>query len=133
VEYDLAPDLPAVRVRGNQLEQIWLNLMNNSAQALDELPPDRPRRIQIWARAVDEGAAVEVSVSDTGPGIPPALLDRIFEPFFTTKGRLKGTGLGLSISYGIARDHGGDITVRSVQDEGTTFVVRLPAATVKAA
>ncbi|MBI2944340.1 MAG: HAMP domain-containing protein [Candidatus Wallbacteria bacterium] len=129
VECYLPPDLPQVRVRGNQLEQIWLNLMNNSAQALDELPPDRPRRIHVSARAVDDGSAVEVSVSDTGPGIPPALLDRIFEPFFTTKGRLKGTGLGLSISYGIARDHGGDITVRSVQDEGTTFVVRLPAAT----
>jgi two-component system NtrC family sensor kinase len=67
-----------------------------------------------------------VEVKDTGPGIPPANQDRIFDPFYTTKPVGKGTGLGLSICYGIIKKMGGDISVHSVMDEGTTFTVEIP-------
>jgi two-component system NtrC family sensor kinase len=67
-----------------------------------------------------------IEVRDTGPGIPPANLDRIFDPFYTTKPVGKGTGLGLSICYGIIKKMGGDISVASTMDEGTTFVIKIP-------
>jgi two-component system, NtrC family, sensor kinase len=70
---------------------------------------------------------VEITISDTGCGIPKANLQRIFDPFFTSKEVGKGTGLGLSVSYGIVASHGGDIEVESTVGEGTTFRVYLPA------
>ena len=73
---------------------------------------------------------VEISVTDTGCGIPPADLQRIFDPFFTTKGVGKGTGLGLSVSHGTVRAHGGEIEVESVVGKGTRFRVYLPVGAV---
>jgi two-component system, NtrC family, sensor kinase len=70
---------------------------------------------------------VVISVTDTGPGIPPEIRSRIFEPFFSTKAQGEGTGLGLSVSHGIVRDHGGTLTVESVPGKGATFHIRLPA------
>jgi two-component system NtrC family sensor kinase len=75
------------------------------------------------------GDRVEVSVSDTGHGIPKSVLPRIFDPFFTTKAVGKGTGLGLSICYGIVQKIGGEITVDSAPEKGSTFRILLPAAT----
>ena len=69
---------------------------------------------------------VEVRVSDDGSGIAPEIIDKIFSPFFTTKATGKGTGLGLSVCYGIVNNMGGDITVESVKNVGTTFVLKLP-------
>jgi two-component system NtrC family sensor kinase len=79
----------------------------------------------------ERGDAIEISVGDTGCGIPEAIRDKIFEPFVTTKGALganqtPGTGLGLSVSYGIVRDHSGEIVVDSTVGRGTTMIVRLP-------
>jgi PAS domain S-box-containing protein len=118
----LAPGLPALRGNFQQLEQVLINLITNACQAL----PDRERGIRVET-AVEEGY-VRVEVRDQGVGIPEENLERILDPFFTTKQDTGGTGLGLSISYNIVKNHGGDLAIRSRPGEGTTAVVRLPAA-----
>jgi CheY-like chemotaxis protein len=77
-------------------------------------------------RSLPSGRYAELTVSDTGHGIEPSVVNKIFEPYFTTKEQGKGTGLGLSVVYGIVKDHGGDIVVRSRPEKGTTFYVYLP-------
>jgi two-component system NtrC family sensor kinase len=113
--------IPLVRCRPQQLNQVFLNLMINGAQAIE-------RQGTITVRSWQEGDVICVSVSDTGSGIPEEIRRRIFEPFFTTKEVGKGTGLGLSISYDIIKGHGGTIDVQSAAGGGTTFTVRLPLA-----
>jgi CheY-like chemotaxis protein/two-component sensor histidine kinase len=120
-------DLQAVRmVRTSpaRLGQVFLNLIINAAQALDEA---EVRRNRIVVRTYDSGDDVVFEVADNGPGIPPDVLPRIFDSFFTTKPRGMGTGLGLPISQGIVRSLGGDITVETKVGVGTTFRVRMPA------
>jgi signal transduction histidine kinase/ActR/RegA family two-component response regulator len=116
------------RVRGNpgQLGQVFLNLILNAAQAVDEQPAER-NRIQV--RSFDAGSEVVVEISDNGPGISPAILPRIFDPLFTTKPSGVGTGLGLPIAREIVHAAGGELSVESASAEGTTFRVRLPALT----
>ncbi len=117
----LDESLPQVVGDSHQLQQVFLNILNNAYDAVRET--SRPARIEIMsARA---GAFVEISFRDNGPGIAdPAL---IFDPFYTTKDVGKGTGLGLSICYGILREHGGEIGCHNNLDsEGATFIVRLP-------
>jgi two-component system NtrC family sensor kinase len=75
---------------------------------------------------MSDNRTIEISIRDSGPGIPEAVQRRIFDPFFTTKGPGRGTGLGLSISYGIIEKMGGTLTFTSRENEGTTFVIRLP-------
>ncbi|HVT08257.1 MAG TPA: ATP-binding protein [Polyangia bacterium] len=115
----------SVRASGARLGQVFLNLILNAAQALDET---QTKRNLVRVRSYDEGADVLVEVSDNGPGIPDEILPRIFESFFTTKPRGMGTGLGLPISLGIVRSLGGEILVDTRKGEGATFRVRLPAA-----
>jgi signal transduction histidine kinase len=125
-------DLRATRaVRGNtaRLGQVFLNIVLNAAQALNEAAV---RRNIVSVRSYDDGRFVVVEVADNGPGIPAEVLPRIFESFFTTKPRGIGTGLGLPISLGIVRSLGGDITVKSTQGRGSMFRVRLPAVDVAA-
>jgi two-component system NtrC family sensor kinase len=117
----LAPDLPPVLASPSEMQQVRLNLINN---AVDASGP-RGGLVQVSTRL--EGGRVVLGVADQGEGIPKANLGRIFEPFFTTKPPGKGTGLGLSIVYGIVKKMGGEIEVESRQNEGTTFLVRLPA------
>jgi two-component system NtrC family sensor kinase len=106
----------------HQLQQVFLNILNNAYDAVREAK--RPARIEVQTSKV--GGSVEVSFRDNGMGITHA--DRIFDPFFTTKEVGKGTGLGLSICYGIVREHGGEISCYNNDDGmGATFVVRLPA------
>lgn len=113
-------DLPRVNAFPSQLNQVWMNLLANAAQAIGN------RAGEIFIRTwTDENDAI-VTVSDTGTGIPVQHLNRIFDPFFTTKPVGDGTGLGLSISFGIIERHGGRITAKSRLNEGTTFEVRLP-------
>ncbi|MFI5279168.1 MAG: ATP-binding protein [Gemmatimonadales bacterium] len=121
---DIAADLPAVACSPNQLQQVFLNLINNGAQAI--AAAGRGGTVTISARPWLDGVAVEVK--DDGPGIPDDLQQRVFEPFFTTKAAGQGTGLGLSISQGIIKEHGGRITLKSAPGEGATFTVELPAA-----
>jgi len=106
-----------------QLQQVFLNILNNAYDAVQETQ----RRGQIEIRTARSGHSVEVRVSDNGIGISEP--ERIFDPFYTTKQAGKGTGLGLSICYGIVRAHGGEIQCWNNDGEGSTFVVRLPAAT----
>jgi two-component system, NtrC family, sensor kinase len=113
-----------VRASAARLGQVFLNLILNAAQALDE---GDARRNVVQVRSFDEGAAVVVEISDNGPGIQAEILPRIFESFFTTKPRGMGTGLGLPISLGIVRGLGGEIVVESRPGQGATFRVRLPA------
>jgi signal transduction histidine kinase len=120
-----------VRGHAGQLQQIFMNLLTNAAQALgdrdDAAAPDRPGGT-IRIATSREGAEVVVRIADDGPGIPDEVLPRIFDPFFTTKDVGEGAGLGLSIVHGIVERHGGSIRVDSRVGQGTTFEVRLPAA-----
>ena len=113
--------LPPVSCYAGQLNQVWMNLLVNAAQAVEA---DGEVRISTWA----ERDSVVVNISDSGCGIPAELLTKIFDPFFTTKPVGEGTGLGLSISYGIIERHGGAITVTSDARTGTTFTVKIPVA-----
>lgn len=113
-------ELPPVECVPSQINQVFMNLLVNAAQAMDG-----SKRGTIFLRTGVEGDRVWVEVADTGSGIPPENLKRIFDPFFTTKPVGKGTGLGLSLSYGIVKKHGGTIDVRSTPGQGTTFRVTL--------
>ena len=116
---EFEPDLPQVRLDPVELEQIILNLVNNSFDALPN-----GGQIQISAKMV--GNQVQLSVKDNGVGIPARDLERVFEPFFTTKPPGKGTGLGLPVCYGMVRSCGGTITVASQPGAGTTVTLVLP-------
>jgi two-component system NtrC family sensor kinase len=115
--------LPEVMGDAHQLQQVFLNILNNAYDAVHEV--GRPARIEIMSTKA--GESVEVSFRDNGSGITHA--DKIFDPFFTTKEVGKGTGLGLSICYGIVKEHGGEILCHNnLGGQGATFIVRLPAA-----
>lgn len=120
IDRDYRPDLPVVQTDAPQLRQVVLNLLINANAAIDA-----GGCITVATRVVDNGY-VELSVSDTGCGIPEENRDKIFDPFFTTKPPGKGTGLGLSICHGIITKLDGRITVASEVGKGTTFAVRLP-------
>ncbi|HUX25646.1 MAG TPA: ATP-binding protein [Burkholderiales bacterium] len=113
-------EIPAITCAPSQINQVFLNLITNAAQAL----PAANGEITLATRAQAEGVVVEVA--DNGKGIPPDVLPKIFDPFFTTKEAGKGTGLGLSISYKIVEQHGGRIKVDSQVGKGTRFTVWLP-------
>jgi len=112
--------LPAVTCSPSQLNQVFLNLFTNAAQAIDV---NGRLTIRTW----HENGEVQISVADTGKGISPEHLSRIFDPFFTTKPVGEGTGLGLAITHQIIQQHGGEITVESATGAGTRFHIRLPA------
>jgi two-component system NtrC family sensor kinase len=120
VTTDFEEGIPPIRVSQSELQQVFLNLINNSLDAMEK----RGGVISIRTRRHEDEIIVEVT--DNGPGIPKANLSRIFDPFFTTKPVGKGTGLGLSICYGIINKMGGEIEVQSVVDVETTFRVRIP-------
>ena len=124
VQVDLSASDPVVVGSAIQLEQVFINLLTNARDAVATAPE---RVVSIQCGLTEDFA--ELSVSDTGPGIPVELEQRIFDPFFTTKEVGKGTGLGLSITYGILKEHHGTIWVaKNPPGEGATFVVQLPLA-----
>lgn len=120
IETDLEPALPTLRVSRTELQQVFLNLINNALDAMEK------RGGTLKLKTQPEEDRIVVEVADTGSGIPASNLARIFDPFFTTKPVGKGTGLGLSICYGIVKKMGGEIEVRSTVDVGTTFRVLIP-------
>jgi signal transduction histidine kinase len=114
-------DIPLVECSPSQINQVFLNLVTNAAQATD----DSTGEITI-ATGMAANGQVRVDISDNGHGIPESILAKIFDPFFTTKEVGQGTGLGLSIAYKIVQEHGGRIDVTSKVGKGTTFTVFLP-------
>ena len=127
---DLDPGLPLIMADHNRLEQVFINLVNNAIDAMDEKAEqprhkDMPKRLTIRTWAHD--SSVLASVADNGIGMTDEVRGKIIEPFFTTKKIGKGTGLGVSISYGIIKDYEGNITIESQVDVGTTFTIAFPA------
>jgi histidine kinase len=131
VVWDLEQDLPLIMAEPQRLEQVFINLLINARDAIDEKwqspqPPKGVKRITLKTRSNSNRITVEIN--DTGTGIPKAILDRIYEPFFTTKKVGQGTGLGLSISYGIIQECNGRMKVASNKDEGASFILTFPIA-----
>jgi two-component system NtrC family sensor kinase len=122
LELEMGNNLPPIKGRAHNLQQVFLNLFLNAIQAM---PDGGSLRVRSYA----DRDTVWVKVSDTGIGIPNENLGKIFDPFFTTKEVGKGTGLGLSVSYGIIKKHKGEITVESEIGRGTTFSIALPVYT----
>lgn len=120
IHSQLAEHLPLLRLSISELQQVFLNLINNAIDAMEK------KGGNLTIRTRQEDRLVVVEMADTGAGIPEANLSRIFDPFFTTKPVGKGTGLGLAICYGIIKKMGGEIKVRSTLNVGTTFSVYLP-------
>jgi len=118
---NLQGTLPAVMGSSNRLQQVFLNLFMNARDAM-------PQGGMLEVRTLCNNGSVEVEVVDSGVGISRENLNRIFDPFFTTKSTGRGTGLGLSVSYGIIKEHGGKIDVRSTQGKGTSFKLEFPVA-----
>jgi PAS domain S-box-containing protein len=125
---DLQPDIPSIIGDDNQLQQVFINIIVNAVHAMPQGGTlTIANRLDMSASSVPHDSGfVEISISDTGCGIPPKNIPKIFDPFFTTKDIDKGTGLGLTVSHRIVEDHGGNIDVESKVNEGTRFTVKLP-------
>lgn len=122
IQTDLADNLPQITSDSSQLQQVFLNILNNGIDAIS-----KNGLIQVKTRHMPKYSQVAIEITDNGPGIPKEIIDKIFDPFFTTKDVGKGTGLGLSISYSIVEKLGGRMMVASQEGEGTTFTIYLPA------
>jgi histidine kinase len=131
VIWNLEQDLPLVMADSDRLEQVFINLLINARDAIDERWQSQPHQKgdkKITLKTKSGPREITVEISDTGAGIPDPILERIFEPFFTTKKVGQGTGLGLSISYGIIKDCKGSIQAVSRKDEGAGFIIKFPVA-----
>lgn len=132
--WDIDEKLPRVMADPSRLEQVFINLILNARDAIEEKwvsseTPLGTKKITLKTKLVGETVVVEVT--DTGAGLPEGISDKIFEPFFTTKEVGKGTGLGLSISYGIIKDCGGDIKATTNEKGETCFRLTFPVEDVK--
>jgi predicted ATPase/signal transduction histidine kinase/tRNA A-37 threonylcarbamoyl transferase component Bud32 len=132
LDIDVPDTLPQLRCRSQQVQQILMNLVSNARDALNDRYPryDPDKRISLRASTFERDGAswIRFAVRDHAGGIPEAVRQQIFDPFFTTKGRDKGTGLGLSVSFGIAVEHGGDLSFETETGVGTVFHLDLPVA-----
>jgi signal transduction histidine kinase len=124
---ELAPDLPKTMGDFHQMQQVFMNIINNAEQAMVEA--HGKGQLVVQTRRV--GRMIQMTFTDNGPGISEENLEKVFDPFFTTKEVGKGTGLGLSICYGLVQAHGGRIYAKSKLGEGTTFVVEIPIVSEK--
>ncbi len=120
IHLDLASDLPVTAADPHQLQQVFLNLVNNAVDAILE----RSSEGDLWVRTGINGDRIFIEFTDSGPGAKDA--SRVFDPFYTTKPVGKGTGLGLSICYGIITEHGGTIRVTNLPPRGASFTIELP-------
>ena len=115
----LKENIPEIMLDVNQIEQVFVNLLLNSIEAM-------PEGGTILIATEYDQYYIIITFQDTGQGIPENIIGKIFDPFFSTKSRKKGTGLGLSVSYGIIKKHNGTIEVKSKENEGTIFTIKLP-------
>jgi two-component system NtrC family sensor kinase len=122
VRKEFGQEMPQLFIDGDQIQQVFMNILLNAADAMAEKGGTLVIRTDL------RDGMVEVAFADTGSGISKEHLSKIFDPFFTTKQTGKGTGLGLAISYGIIQGHSGDIRVESAVGKGSTFRIRLPLA-----
>jgi two-component system NtrC family sensor kinase len=113
--------LPMILVDPSQMQQVFINLIINAVEAMEE-----GGQLTLKTRFDPDEEVIEIDITDTGYGIPEENMEKLFDPFFTTKEVGHGTGLGLAISYGIVKEHQGTISVESEVDQGTTFQIRLP-------
>ena len=121
---ELMENLPKIRGNPQQLEQVIINLITNSCQAIRA-----PQECLVVSTSYNKGSdQIIITILDEGEGVPPENLNRIIEPFFTTKGDEEGTGLGLSVSYSIVKNHGGELHFTSNGGKGTIATVRLPSS-----
>jgi PAS domain S-box-containing protein len=120
VHFDLAADFPTTAADPHQMQQVFLNLVNNAVDAILE----EGREGELWIRTEARNDRLIIEFRDSGPGVKEP--SRVFDPFYTTKPVGKGTGLGLSICYGIITEHGGSIRVRNVEPRGAAFTIELP-------
>jgi two-component system NtrC family sensor kinase len=121
INKELAPDLPTTASDSSQLQQVFLNILNNAIDAMG-----KDGTINLRTSHQPDPRQIIVKISDTGPGMSQETIEKIFDPFFTTKEVGKGTGLGLSISYSIIEKLGGTIYVDSKVGQGTSFTIKLP-------
>src|SRR5262249_38964447 len=120
VHLELASDLPMTAADPHQLQQVFLNMVNNAVDAILEHASEG----DVWVRTGVNADRLFVEFTDSGPGVQDST--RVFDPFYTTKPVGKGTGLGLSICYGIVTEHGGTIRVRNLPTRGACFTIELP-------
>jgi signal transduction histidine kinase len=131
VELDLDPTLPSIQGNPGELSQVILNLVVNSAQAIEQKFKDSEKGSILIATRSD-ATCVTITVSDNGCGIPDKIRNSVFDPFFTTKGVGVGTGQGLAITRNVINRHSGEITLASKDNAGATFVIKLPIGPEKA-
>ncbi len=128
---DIASNLPEIKCRTSQIQQVIMNLVTNARDSLNEKFPeadeDKIIRISAYQTILNGQEYVRIEVEDKGAGIPDDVQSRIFDPFFTTKSRHDGTGLGLSISYSIIKEHGGSLTFETKRNYYTRFFIDLPS------
>jgi PAS domain S-box-containing protein len=120
LQFDPAMDLPNINASQDHLQGVWLNLLINAIDAIEQGPG------MISIKTINTGESIQVLITDDGVGIPPEEISRIFEPFYTTKEPGRGTGLGLAVCHQIVTRHGGQILVESQPGQGTTFTIVLP-------
>jgi PAS domain S-box-containing protein len=132
VELKSLADCPPVLAQTHPIEQILINLITNSRDAVLARHKGKPGSGRISIEAREDGEHVVLRVSDNGGGVPESVRSRIFNPFFSTKETGQGLGLGLSISYGIAHNFGGELTLESTGPQGSVFALRLPKAPLAA-
>jgi signal transduction histidine kinase len=132
-DLELTEGLPPVMAHSNRLQQVVFNLVANARDAINDKssPHDENSQRRISIRSGAEGESVFIEVEDTGSGIDEEDREKIFEPFFTTKEAGQGMGLGLAITYGIVKDYGGEIRIRSEKGKGSVFRMQFPAAVAR--
>ncbi len=128
LDLELDPDLPLVNCQIDEINQVILNMIVNSSQAIQEVVDQSPgQKGRISIRTINKNDWICIIITDTGNGIPDTIKDRVFDPFFTTKGVGKGTGQGLYLAHNIiVNKHNGCISVESEAGKGTTFIIELP-------
>lgn len=124
IEFESSENLPLIKAQNNRLQQVYFNILNNARDAvLDRMKNDNSLKGNIKISTYSDSEYVYSAIKDNGTGVPESVKDKIFEPFFSTKEVGHGMGLGLAITYGIVKDYGGDLEIKSELGQGSTFII----------